>query len=48
MTDEEMAFYRKRQLELHEERARERQLYAELNLLRVKQAGEALRRLKGD
>lgn len=47
MTDEEMAFYRKRKLEIHEERARDQQLYANLNLLRAKQASEALRRLRG-
>jgi hypothetical protein len=32
VTEEELKFYRKRQLEIHEERGRERQQLADLNL----------------
>ena len=39
---------KKRLLEQHEERARDRERYSELNLLRAKQASDALRRLKGE
>ena len=39
---------KKRLLEQHEERARDRERYSNLNLLRAKQASDALRRLKGE
>lgn len=35
-------------LKQHEDRARFREAYGNLNLLRAKQASDALRRLKGD
>lgn len=44
MTDAE----KKALLEQHEQRARDRERYSNLNLLRAKQASDALRRLKGE
>lgn len=44
MTDEEMAFYRKRKLEIHEERARERQLLADFNLAQAIKHAKTLKR----
>jgi hypothetical protein len=43
VTEEEMKFFRKRQLEVHEEVARDRQLYADLNLARAIRYGRALK-----
>lgn len=39
---------KKRLLEQHEQRARDREIASDLNLLRAKQASDALRRLKGE
>lgn len=46
MTEEERAFYRKRQLEIHEERGRERQLRADANLLAATKHAKDMRKPK--
>lgn len=46
MTEEDEKLYRRRQLEIHEERGRERQLYADANLLAAMKYGKALRKPK--
>jgi hypothetical protein len=43
VTEEELKFYRKRQLEIHEERGRERQLQADAALARAMAAARVLR-----
>lgn len=45
MTEEDWALYRKRQLEIHEERGRERQLRADANLLAGIKFAKDLRKL---
>jgi hypothetical protein len=46
MTEEELKHYAQRKREIHEDAAREQRAYSAVNLLRAKQASEALRRLK--
>jgi hypothetical protein len=46
VTEDELKFYRKRQLEIHEERGRERQLRADANLLAGIKLAKDLRKLK--
>jgi hypothetical protein len=45
VTDEDWALYRKRQLEIHEERGRERQLRHDANLLAAAKLAKDLRKL---
>jgi hypothetical protein len=47
VTDEEMAFYRKRKLEIHEEQAREKKLRADLNLALTLKNAKVLKRRDG-
>jgi len=46
MTEEDWAFYRKRTLEIHEERGRERQVVADLAFVQAVQAAKKLNRQK--
>jgi len=46
VTDEDWALYRKRQLEIHEERGRERQFAADLAFAQALQAAKKLNRQK--
>lgn len=46
MTEEDMKLYKRRQLEIHEERGRERQLRADANLLVGIKLAKDLRKLK--
>jgi hypothetical protein len=46
VTDEDWALYRKRQLEIHEERGRERQVAADLAFVHAVQAAKKLTRRK--
>jgi hypothetical protein len=44
VTDEEEKHYRQRKVEIHEERARERQVLADLNLAQAIRNAKALKR----